>query len=243
MRRKAKSLKRNAGACKGILVAPPKLPRFSRLLKFRRRVFFTHRPKIGSRLRAPILRHGWQADKWSLGKSAGNGVSTTYKALSGAFSSVESRPETLNCPSVGPTRRAGWHPSYLNREPVQLALPWMRRAGRVRMIPKSPASIYCTHDANYNIINGSMGYQQIAVKKLPDMPCAARAILAIANRLHSQAPRHSRALRTCWSGRRDVPPGHDIDLQPWIGGRYVGYRQPQFASNDITALCNCARLV
>src|SRR5216684_5686141 len=55
----------------------------------------------------------------NLGKSARNGVSTTYEALSGALSKHLERSETLNGPTVGPTRKAGWHPLYLNRERVQ----------------------------------------------------------------------------------------------------------------------------
>ena len=41
MRRNAKALKRNNEACKEILIAPSKLPRFSRLLKFQRCAIFT----------------------------------------------------------------------------------------------------------------------------------------------------------------------------------------------------------
>src|SRR5713226_4603431 len=55
----------------------------------------------------------------NLGKSARNGVSTTYEALSGALSKHLERSETLNGPTVGPTRKAGWHPLCLNRERVQ----------------------------------------------------------------------------------------------------------------------------
>src|SRR5229473_2072162 len=42
--------------------------------------------------------------------------------LRGTFRSTKShleRSETLNGPTVGPTRKAGWHPLYLNRERVQ----------------------------------------------------------------------------------------------------------------------------
>jgi hypothetical protein len=68
--RNAKLLKRNDEACKGILIAPSKLPQNSL-------VFFADveipkewdlhpLPLIGSRLRAQILRRGWQADIWYL---------------------------------------------------------------------------------------------------------------------------------------------------------------------------------
>jgi hypothetical protein len=49
MRRNTKSLKRNNEACKGILIAPSKLPRFSRSLRFKRSAISTQgsRPGVG----------------------------------------------------------------------------------------------------------------------------------------------------------------------------------------------------
>ena len=61
----AKAFKRNNGECKGILIGPPMAPRFFESVKFIRRVF-SHTVQ-GSRLRAEILRHGWQVDEWLRG--------------------------------------------------------------------------------------------------------------------------------------------------------------------------------
>jgi len=56
-----KALKRNNGECKGILIGPLMAPRFSRPPRFRHRVFHSLSKSRG-RLRAQILRRGWQAD-------------------------------------------------------------------------------------------------------------------------------------------------------------------------------------
>jgi hypothetical protein len=45
MTRNAKSLKKNDEACKGILIAPSKLPRFSRLCEIPPQCFSSHCPE------------------------------------------------------------------------------------------------------------------------------------------------------------------------------------------------------
>ena len=45
------------------------------------------------------------------------------------------------------------------------------------------------------------------------------------------------------STTRDVPTGHHIDLQRWIGGRHIRGRQPQLAPHNVAALGDRARLV
>src|SRR6266478_621008 len=55
--------------------------------------------------------------------------------------------------------------------------------------------------------------------------------------------KHNLVLRCTHRGWRDVPPGHNIDLQGWIGGGYVGHWQPEFAANHIAALCDGGRFV
>jgi hypothetical protein len=62
MQRNTKSLKRNDGERKGILIAPLMLPRSVEILAFGYRWNFNPFPRIQSRLRAQILRRGWQAD-------------------------------------------------------------------------------------------------------------------------------------------------------------------------------------
>ena len=61
MARNAKSMKRNNEACKGILIAPSKLPRFPLGLRFS---LSASSSTICNkcRLRAQDSRHGWQAD-------------------------------------------------------------------------------------------------------------------------------------------------------------------------------------
>src|SRR5216110_3540351 len=39
------------------------------------------------------------------------------------------------------------------------------------------------------------------------------------------------------------PPGDDVDLEPWVGGRHTRHRQPQLAADDVTALRDRARFV
>ena len=62
MQRNTKLLKRNNEACKGILIAPSKLPRFSLCLRF----LLPTSSSTGfnkCRHRAYDSRHGWQAGK------------------------------------------------------------------------------------------------------------------------------------------------------------------------------------
>ena len=55
----------------------------------------------------------------------------------------------------------------------------------------------------------------------------------------------SAAHRFCFAraAMKSLPPGNHIDLELCIGGRYVRNRQPQFAPNDIAALCEGAGFV
>lgn len=62
MRGNAKSLKRNDEESKRILIGPSMAPRFFRVGEVPSAWVFHPLPKIGSRLRAQISRHGWQAD-------------------------------------------------------------------------------------------------------------------------------------------------------------------------------------
>ena len=54
-------MKRNNEACKGILIAPLKLPRFSRSLRFQRCAIF-HPALDRKSASGAISRRGWQAD-------------------------------------------------------------------------------------------------------------------------------------------------------------------------------------
>jgi hypothetical protein len=58
----AKTLKRNNQESSGILIGPSMAPRFFRASEIPSPWVFHPLPKVGSRLRAQILRHGWQAD-------------------------------------------------------------------------------------------------------------------------------------------------------------------------------------
>jgi hypothetical protein len=58
----AKLLKINDEACKGILFAPSKFSRFFADVEIPKEWDTHPLPLIGSRLRAQILRRGWQAD-------------------------------------------------------------------------------------------------------------------------------------------------------------------------------------
>ena len=66
MRRNTKSLKWNKRICKGILIAPSKLPRLSLVVDILRVDFSIHCLHYG-RLRVQESRHGWLADS-SLGQ-------------------------------------------------------------------------------------------------------------------------------------------------------------------------------
>ncbi len=57
----AKVLIRNTGECTGILIGPSMAPCFFESVKFVRHGF-PLLPYVACRLRAQILRHGWQAD-------------------------------------------------------------------------------------------------------------------------------------------------------------------------------------
>lgn len=58
----AKTLKRNNGECEGILIGPSMAPHFFRDTEIPSPWVFRPLPKVSSRLRAQILRRGWQAD-------------------------------------------------------------------------------------------------------------------------------------------------------------------------------------
>ena len=57
-----KTLKRNNEESRGIFVGPSMAPRFFSANEVPSRWVFHPLPKVGTRLRAQILRHGWQAD-------------------------------------------------------------------------------------------------------------------------------------------------------------------------------------
>jgi hypothetical protein len=90
MQGNTKSLKRNDEARKGILIAPSKLPRFSYVLEILTLNRFLHclqqmsasGPRFAARMASRQTLHR------KLGKSAGNAVSTTYEAFSGALNSI-----------------------------------------------------------------------------------------------------------------------------------------------------------
>src|SRR5689334_2640829 len=45
------------------------------------------------------------------------------------------------------------------------------------------------------------------------------------------------------SNTHNIPAGHHVDLQHWIGSRYVRRRQPQLPADNVAALRDGARLV
>lgn len=83
----AKTLKRNNEESSGILNGPSMAPRFFEPVKFLRRGFFTHCQARQS-ASGPNLAARMASRRLNLGKSEANGKSGTYKALSGALSSV-----------------------------------------------------------------------------------------------------------------------------------------------------------
>lgn len=97
MPRNTKSLKRNDEAHKGILIAPSKLPRFFVVLEILIPNLFIYcfqqMSASGPRFTARMASR--QTLRLKLGKSEGNGASTTYEALSVALSSVWSGQKRL----------------------------------------------------------------------------------------------------------------------------------------------------
>ena len=61
--RNTESLKKNNEACKGILIAPSKLPRFFSSVEIPTASDFRPQALDVESASGPILRHGWQADK------------------------------------------------------------------------------------------------------------------------------------------------------------------------------------
>lgn len=59
----AKALKKNNKEFDGILIGPSMVPHFFGLSEILSAWVFHPLPQLPSRLRAQILRHGWQADK------------------------------------------------------------------------------------------------------------------------------------------------------------------------------------
>jgi len=88
MRRNAKSLQRNGEADKGILIAPSKLPRFPRSLRFQRCAI---PPNALDRESAsdPISRRGWQAD--------GRLNELAHFHFESIFTSAPERVESVSC--------------------------------------------------------------------------------------------------------------------------------------------------